>query len=171
MILPQKGRLRTRCPGASTQVEPGCDAEGGLFTSTTSLAAGDGGWPPRVALTRSSCIRRSNVYAGLMGSVEAVPRTLPMSPIGQNAKYSVRADIFPLVLQTQTLLDAVGTSHLCQNATLAQRCHNDAQVHRSYGCIVVRIGIGVSSPRKICSPSGCQGPGVAPAKGAVASSG
>jgi hypothetical protein len=52
-----------------------------------------------------------------------------------------------------------------------ERCHNDAQVHRYYGCIVVRIGIGVSSPRKICSPSGCQGPGVAPAKGAVASSG
>jgi hypothetical protein len=30
-----------------------------------------------VALTRSSCIRRSNVYAGLMGSVEAVPAHCP----------------------------------------------------------------------------------------------
>src|ERR1700694_2817100 len=25
----RKGRLRTRCPGASSQVEPGCEAEGG----------------------------------------------------------------------------------------------------------------------------------------------
>jgi hypothetical protein len=39
------------------------------------------------------------------------------------------------------------------------------------GSIVVRIDIGVSSPRNMCSPSGRQGPAVASAKGAVASSG
>ena len=61
---------------------PGATQKAGLLTSTTSLAAGDGGWPPRVALARSSGVRQSNVYAGLMGSVEAVPRTLPMSPMG-----------------------------------------------------------------------------------------
>jgi hypothetical protein len=62
VILLQKGRLRTRCRGASSQLEPGCDAEGGLLTSTTSLVAGDGGWPLRMALMRSSCVRQSNVW-------------------------------------------------------------------------------------------------------------
>jgi hypothetical protein len=86
--------MRTRCPGASSPVEPECDAEGGLLTSTIPLAAGDGGWPPRVALTRSSCVRQSNAYAGLVESVEAVPRTLPMSPMVKRAKNSLGANVF-----------------------------------------------------------------------------
>ena len=60
----RKGRLPTRCLGASSQVEPGCDAEGGLLTSTTSLVAGDGGWLPRMALTRSSCVRQPTYGIG-----------------------------------------------------------------------------------------------------------
>ena len=60
----RKGRLPTRCQGASSQVEPGCDAEGGLLTSTTSLVAGDGGWLPRMALTRSSCVRQPTYGIG-----------------------------------------------------------------------------------------------------------
>jgi hypothetical protein len=41
----------------------------------------------------------------------------------------------------------------------------------SFYVIMVRIGIGVSNPRRGCSPSGCQSPAVTRAKDAVASSG
>jgi hypothetical protein len=37
--------------------------------------------------------------------------------MGQNAKYSVRADVFRFASQTQTFLDAVGTSGLCHEPT------------------------------------------------------
>src|SRR5713101_7682947 len=42
---------------------------------------------------------------------------------------------------------------------------------RRYGCTTARMGIGVSSPRRTCSPTGRQGPATAAAKGTVASSG
>jgi len=41
---------------------PGATQKAGLLTSTTSLVAGDGGRPPRMALMRSSCVRQSNVW-------------------------------------------------------------------------------------------------------------
>jgi len=70
-----------------SQVELGCDAESRVSHVDDIAPAGDGGWPPRVALSRSSCIGRSNVCAGLMGSVGAVPRTVPMSPPDQSRHF------------------------------------------------------------------------------------
>ena len=77
----------------------------------------------------------------------------------------------PLIPKSGSTADIAGGPFRTKMRHWRERCPNDAQAHRYYGCIMVRIGIGVSSPRKICSPSGCQGPVVTRAKGAVASSG
>jgi hypothetical protein len=74
---------------------------------------------------------------------------------------------YPIFSRKRTSQLAWHRSASGHQATLAL----DDAAYAYNGSIVVRIDIGVSSPRNICSPSGRQGPGVAPAKGAVTSSG
>src|SRR6476620_10250918 len=66
----------------------------------------------------------------------------------------------PFYPQEQTSSGQSDMSVSCHDATLRrERCHSDPHAHPYYGGIVVRIGTGASSPRKICSPSGSQGRG------------
>jgi hypothetical protein len=93
----QRSRERVPSPGDPASEKVVCERDGQAHQARSSPGAtqkaglshvddiahcGRRRRPPRAALTRSSCVRQSNVYAGLMGSVEAVPRTLPMSPMG-----------------------------------------------------------------------------------------
>jgi len=86
VILPQKKVVCAR-RAHQARSSPGATQKAGFLTSTDIARCGRWRRPPRAAFTRSSCVPQSNVYAGLMGSVEVVPRTLPMSPMGVTEKW------------------------------------------------------------------------------------